>query len=267
MGGVSGFGITAGAHRLWTHRAYKAKLPLQAILLVCYSVAGQNSLLEWVRDHRVHHKFSETDADPHNAKRGFFFSHVGWLMMKKHPEVIRQGRKIDCSDILQEPMVAFYQRHFNWFKLLFCIIVPSAIPPLCWGESWYRSIVANFFCRYMLTANVTWCVNSLAHFSGWRPYDKAIYPAENWLVSFMAMGEGWHNYHHTFPWDYRTAEVGHWLNASTAWLNFFYLIGWAYDMKTASPELTASTATKHGDGSWKKGLENGKKERIRMKGR
>lgn len=69
----------------------------------------QNDIYEWSRDHRVHHKFSETDADPHNAHRGFFFAHVGWLLCKKHPEVIRRGKTVDMSDLLQDPIVV-YQR-------------------------------------------------------------------------------------------------------------------------------------------------------------
>ena len=70
----------------------------------------QNTIYQWVRDHRVHHKYSETDADPHNSKRGFFFSHVGWLMVKKHPDVITKGRKIDMSDILADPVVVFSEK-------------------------------------------------------------------------------------------------------------------------------------------------------------
>lgn len=70
----------------------------------------QNSIYDWVRDHRVHHKFSETDADPHNSKRGFFFSHVGWLMQKKHPEVISKGKLVDLSDITNDPYLAFHTK-------------------------------------------------------------------------------------------------------------------------------------------------------------
>jgi stearoyl-CoA desaturase (delta-9 desaturase) len=69
----------------------------------------KNDIYEWSRDHRVHHKFSETDADPHNACRGFFFAHVGWLLCKKHPEVKRRGKTVDVSDLLQDPVVV-YQR-------------------------------------------------------------------------------------------------------------------------------------------------------------
>lgn len=76
-----------GAHRFFTHRSYKAKLWVKLALLLFHTMAGQNCLYIWVRDHRQHHKYSDTDADPHNATRGFFFSHCGWLMSKKHPKV------------------------------------------------------------------------------------------------------------------------------------------------------------------------------------
>ncbi|CAH2232945.1 jg16756 [Pararge aegeria aegeria] len=93
-------GITAGAHRLWSHRAYKAKMPLQIILMVCNSLAFQNTVIHWVRDHRMHHRYSDTDADPHNPTRGFFFSHIGWVLVKKHPEVKRRGTFIDMTGML-----------------------------------------------------------------------------------------------------------------------------------------------------------------------
>jgi stearoyl-CoA desaturase (delta-9 desaturase) len=63
-----------------------------------------------VRDHRVHHKFSETDGDPHNARRGFFFAHVGWLMLTKHPDVLRYGKMIDMRDVMEDPVVTFHQK-------------------------------------------------------------------------------------------------------------------------------------------------------------
>jgi stearoyl-CoA desaturase (delta-9 desaturase) len=70
----------------------------------------QNNIHEWSRDHRVHHKFSETDADPHNAKRGFFFSHVGWLLVKKHPDVRSKGKTVDMSDLERDFVVVFQRR-------------------------------------------------------------------------------------------------------------------------------------------------------------
>lgn len=69
---MASIGVTGGAHRLWAHRSYKAKLPLRIILMLWQTMAFQNHIYEWCRDHRVHHKFTDTDADPHNAKRGTF---------------------------------------------------------------------------------------------------------------------------------------------------------------------------------------------------
>jgi stearoyl-CoA desaturase (delta-9 desaturase) len=70
----------------------------------------QNDIIEWARDHRVHHKFSETDADPHNAHRGFFFSHIGWLLVRKHPSVKEKGKGIDLSDLLNDPVCAMQRK-------------------------------------------------------------------------------------------------------------------------------------------------------------
>lgn len=67
-------------------------------------------MYQWVRDHRVHHRFQDTVSDPHNAKRGFFFSHVGWLLMEKSPECKKEGRNIDMSDVLEDPIIQFEEK-------------------------------------------------------------------------------------------------------------------------------------------------------------
>lgn len=104
------FGITGGAHRLWAHKSYKAKVPLRIILMIFQTLAFQNSIYEWVRDHRVHHKYTDTNADPHNSKRGFFFSHMGWLLCKKHNDVKTKGATIDMSDLESDAIVMFQER-------------------------------------------------------------------------------------------------------------------------------------------------------------
>jgi stearoyl-CoA desaturase (delta-9 desaturase) len=102
--------VTAGAHRLWAHKSYKAKLPLRILLMLCQTFAFQNHIYEWSRDHRVHHKFTDTNADPHNIKRGFFFAHMGWLMCKKHPDVREKGKTIDMSDLEEDAVVMFQKK-------------------------------------------------------------------------------------------------------------------------------------------------------------
>ncbi|XP_066580887.1 acyl-CoA Delta-9 desaturase [Prorops nasuta] len=245
-----GFGVTGGVHRYWTHRSYKAKWPLRMILMLCYQTAGQNTIYDWVRDHRVHHKYSETDADPHNSNRGFFFAHVGWLMMKKHPEVIKKGQKIDMSDVLADPVVIFSQKYFTILKILFAFVLPTIIPVYGWRETWARAIISQCLIRYPITLNSTWSVNSAAHLWGTKPYDRYINPVENRAVALVAFGEGWHNYHHAFPWDYKAAELGNYrLNITTGLIDMFSKIGWAYDLRRASNELVKSVVANKGDGS------------------
>lgn len=246
---LGGFGITAGAHRLWSHRSYKAKWPLRLILTFCNTLAFEDSAIDWARDHRVHHKYSETDADPHNAKRGFFFSHVGWLLCRKHPDVKEKGKQIDMSDLWADPILKYQKKYYLILMPLICFVMPTLVPIYFWGETFKNAFFVNLF-RYAFTLNASWLVNSAAHMWGQKPYDRFISPTENLMVSVFALGEGWHNYHHTFPWDYKTSELGKYsVNFSTAFIDFFAKIGWAYDLKTVSEEMIKKRVERTGDGS------------------
>ena len=150
---LPGLGITAGAHRLWSHRSYRANLALRAILCFFNTMAVQNSLYDWCRDHRVHHKFSETDADPHNATRGFFFSHIGWLLSKKHPDVIRKGKTVDLSDLLDDPIVRFQRKYYKLLILIGAVFVPMFVPYLLWSETLFNSFYICVLFRYCYTLN------------------------------------------------------------------------------------------------------------------
>ncbi|XP_076016460.1 stearoyl-CoA desaturase b [Genypterus blacodes] len=249
----SALGVTAGAHRLWSHRAYKASLPLRVFLALANSMAFQNDIYEWARDHRVHHKFSETDADPHNARRGFFFSHIGWLLVRKHPDVIEKGRKLELHDLKADPVVMFQRRHYKMSVLILCFLVPMLVPWYLWGESLMVGYFLPGLLRYTVVLNATWLVNSAAHMWGNRPYDRTINPRENRLVAFSAIGEGFHNYHHTFPFDYSTSEFGCKLNLTTAFINLMCFLGLARDLKKASKEAIRGRIQRTGEASFKSG--------------
>ena len=230
----SNFGVTAGVHRYWTHKSYKATLPVQVALMCLFSISMQNDILVWCRDHRVHHKYSETSADPHNAKRGFFFAHIGWLLMKKHPSVLIKGRNIDLSDLKRDPIVMFHHRYFRLLNLIFSVLLPVVIPCYFWSEDLWTAFIIHVVLRYTLTLHSTWLVNSAAHLWGSRHYDRHINPADNYLVSFIAIGEGWHNYHHTFPYDYSTSEWGPSINLTTIVIDLLAAVGLVYDRKQVS---------------------------------
>lgn len=245
----SGEGITMGAHRCYSHRTFKPTLALRILLIILQTMAGQNCMYVWVRDHRLHHKFTDTDADPHNATRGFFFSHVGWLLSKKHPLVKEKGKTIDMSDLEADPLVMFQKR---WFIILFLLIgfaFPIAAPMYLWNETFWNSFLISFVLRYVTVLNQTWTVNSLAHIYGNKPFDKNILPSENSFVSALTGGEGWHNYHHVFPWDYRASEYGTSYTVTTTLIEFAQSIGFAKNLKSAPHYMIERKICKAGDGS------------------
>ncbi|XP_077286520.1 acyl-CoA Delta(11) desaturase-like [Arctopsyche grandis] len=244
---ISTEGVTIGAHRLWTHRSYRATPLLAIILMIFQTIAGQNSIWTWVRDHRMHHRYADTDADPHSASRGFFFAHMGWLMSLKHPMVIKMGKNINMEDLNADPIVMFQKKHYLPLYLLFSVCIPIAIPVYCWNESLIPSIFITYFARYVIELHVTWSVNSIAHFYGNKPFDKNILSVESNLVSFITSGEGWHNYHHVFPWDYKTAELRSPLQLSTRIINACARYGFAYDLKSVSSDMVRARAERTGD--------------------
>lgn len=246
---LSALGVTAGAHRLWCHKAYKAKLPLRVFLMICNSVALENSIFEYSRDHRVHHKYTETDADPTNVNRGLFFAHIGWLMCKKHPEVIRKGKAIDCSDLLRDPLVAFQHRYYVPLTGLFCFMIPTLLAQWLCGEPYWTAFFVCGIFRYVTSLHGSWLVNSAAHKWGSKPYDKHIAPVENFLVSAIASGEGFHNYHHAFPWDYSASELGWVCNLTTMFIDAMAKLGLAYDRKTVSKDMLRDRMIRTGDGT------------------
>lgn len=244
---VSGVGVTAGSHRLWSHRAYRARWPVELLLMAMQTMAGQNSIYTWSRDHRLHHKYSETNADPHNIKRGFFFAHMGWLCCRKHPDVARKGAQIDMTDLQQNPIVAFQHRHFWWLSLVFTVALPTAIPVLLWREHLWTSFILSFMVRYCVTLHGTWLVNSAAHYIGRRPYDKRLESYESPYVICTGIGEGFHNYHHTFPYDYAASEFGHYFNITTAFIDLCASLGLVYGRRSVDATTIAKRRLRTGD--------------------
>jgi len=233
---ISGLGITAGVHRLWSHRSYDAHWSYRCLLMLFNSVANQGSIFHWARDHRVHHKHSETTADPHNATRGFFYAHMGWLLVKKDPDVVRAGRELDYSDLQADSFVMFQKRLDPWFTLFMCYLFPGYVAQYSWGANFWPAVWVAGALRYCLVLHFTWCVNSAAHLYGDHPYDPKSWPAENPFVSVCAIGEGWHNWHHKYPFDYAASEYGpdRQFNPTKMFIDFFAMLGLVTKRKRAT---------------------------------
>jgi stearoyl-CoA desaturase (delta-9 desaturase) len=248
---TGGMGITGGVHRLWAHRSYKATFSLRVFLMLCNSIANEGSIWHWARDHRCHHKHSDTDADPHNASRGFFFAHMGWLLVKKHPAVVEAGKKLNFDDLLSDPVVMFQKKYDPWFALFMCFFFPALVAQFFWGENFWNAYWVAGALRYVFVLHCTWLVNSAAHFFGDRPYDPTSYPAENPIVSFFALGEGWHNWHHKYPFDYAASEYGidRQYNPTKLFIDTWVILGLASECKRATGAWTKLKAFREAGGA------------------
>ena len=213
------------------------------------SMANQTSLYHWSRDHRVHHKHSETGADPHNATRGFFYAHIGWLWLKKPKEVVLAGKDMDFSDLLEDPVVRFQDKLDPWFNQYMCFLFPAQVCKYFWGEDMYLAFLVAGCSRYIFVLHGTFLVNSAAHLYGDHPYDVLSYPAENPFVSCFAIGEGWHNWHHKYPYDYATSEFGclAQYNPSKMVIDILAALGLVWGRKRATAAWTRGRARRDQD--------------------
>uniref|UniRef100_A0A0K0DN89 FA_desaturase domain-containing protein n=1 Tax=Angiostrongylus cantonensis TaxID=6313 RepID=A0A0K0DN89_ANGCA len=216
-------------------------------LMPYYFTNLQNDIIEWARDHRCHHKWTDTDADPHNTTRGFFFAHMGWLLMRKHPRIKDYGKKLDLSDLFADPVCTFQRKYYKPLVLIFCFLLPTAIPVKFWNESVFVAFYTAGLLRYCLLLHATWLINSAAHRFGFKPYDKAITSVESVWTTVSAIGEGGHNFHHTFPQDYRTSEYSLNLNWTRLFIDTCAALGLIYDRKSFSDAVIQRQCEKHGD--------------------
>ena len=167
-------------------------------------------------------------------------------MVKPHPAVIEAIKTTKPTDLEEDPIVMFQKKYYIPLFLVFGFILPSIIPHLMWNEPLLLAFLASNL-RYIASLHFTWTVNSLAHWHGMKPYDKSICPSENMLVTFLALGEGFHNFHHTWPYDYRASEWGLKFNITTAMISTMAKLGLAYDLRTASEETVTTKALSTGD--------------------
>lgn len=197
---ITGLGITAGYHRLWAHRSYNASLPLQYGLALAGSGAVQGSIKWWSRGHRAHHRYTDTKLDPYSAHEGFWWSHVGWMVLKPRGKI----GVADVSDLTRNQVVRW--QHKNYLTLLFSmgVAVPTLVAGLGWGD-WRGGFFFAAAARLCFVHHSTFCVNSLAHWLGDKPFDNKHTPCDHFFTALCTIGEGYHNFHHQFPMDFRNA--------------------------------------------------------------
>ena len=209
-----GMSITAGYHRLWSHRAYETNIIIRFIFAVGGAFAIQNSALHWCSDHRVHHRHvDDNDIDPYSAKKGFWYSHIGWMLREYQAHRYHDYKNV--KDLQRDPIVRWQHKYY-----LALVLITNFGFPLLTGII-TGSIIGSFlligFVRLVVSHHVTFFINSLAHLWGTQPYSNKNTARDNPLVALLTYGEGYHNFHHAFEFDYRNA-IKWWQFDPTKWL-------------------------------------------------
>ena len=211
--GANGMAVTAGYHRLWAHRAYEAHWSLKVLYLVFGTMALQNSALVWCSGHRRHHLYvDDEELDPYSAKRGFWFSHIGW-MLRDYPS----GR-VDFSnipDLKKDRLLVFQDRYYLPLALTANLGLPL-LAGLLFHDVLGMMILAGVL-RLVWSHHVTFFINSLAHMWGSQPYTEDNTARDNPVIAVVTYGEGYHNFHHIFAHDYRNG-VRWWQWDPTKWM-------------------------------------------------
>ncbi|CAI7677388.1 unnamed protein product [Penicillium pancosmium] len=208
----TGLGITAGYHRLWSHRSYEAGLPLRVFLACTGGGSVQGSIRFWSAKHRAHHRWTDTVKDPYSVRKGLVYSHLMWMVLKQNPK--EKGRT-DISDLNHDPVVVWQHKNYVSFILVFGILFPMVVAGLGWGD-WRGGFLYSGVLRFFFVQQATFCVNSLAHWLGDQPFDDRNSPRDHVITALVTLGEGYHNFHHEFPSDYRNA-IQWWQYDPTKW--------------------------------------------------
>ncbi|KAI8087148.1 hypothetical protein BDF21DRAFT_437348 [Thamnidium elegans] len=227
---ISVFGITAGYHRYWAHNSFKATNITRIILAIAGSSAFEGSIYWWSRGHRAHHRWTDSDKDPYAVTRGLFFSHIGWMLINRPKDKLGYA---DTTDLKNDSLVQFQHKYYVPFAIFLSFIFPALVVGLGWKD-WKGGFVFAGLCRLVCIHHATFCVNSLAHYLGETPYADNYSPKNSWITAIITNGEGYHNFHHEFPHDYRNAILWYQYDPTKWLIKFLSFIRQTYDLNTFS---------------------------------
>lgn len=198
-------GVTIGFHRHLAHRAFRTSNAFRILLAILGSMTAQGPVVFWVAVHRRHHVYSDQPGDPHSPNlqgegplrslRGLWYGHIGWMFSDEQTSWIKFAR-----DILQDrTMFRIHQQYFFWLSM--GLLIPALLGGLLmrsWAGIFYGFLWGGLV-RLFLANQAMWCVGSVCHYFGSKPYQTYDRSGNVWWVAFLSFGEGLQNNHHAFP--------------------------------------------------------------------
>ena len=247
---ATALGVTVGFHRLFTHRAFKAKQGVRGTLAILGSAAIEGPIISWVADHRKHHAFADVEGDPHSphvdhghglkgALKGLWHAHWGWLFIHTH----RGNKERYAPDLLADPLIRWIDRTFVLWVTV-GLLVPAGLGYLI-GGTWQAALTGLLWgglVRLLVVHHVTYSINSLCHFFGRKDFDTGDESRNLLWLSPFTFGESWHNNHHAFPTSYRHGLKAWQLDISAGVIWLLEKTGLAWDVVRVSPKRQARKA-------------------------
>ena len=250
---LTGLGITAGFHRLFSHKAFAARRPLKIVLAVAGSMAVQGSVIGWVAVHRHHHMASDQPGDPHSPLRrgertlgkakGFVWAHMGWLLAGADDDRTRYA-----PDLVKDRDLVMVNR-------LFPVLAVASLA-LPFGIGWAASgtlggALAVFvwagLVRMAVLHHVTWSINSVCHLWGRRPFATSDHSTNFAPLALLSFGESWHNYHHAAPASARHGVLPHQVDVSAGVIRLFERAGLATKVRWPAQNAVAAALVRRQD--------------------
>ncbi len=205
---ATGLSITLGYHRLFAHVAFQASWPVRLFTLLFGAAAFENAALNWVSDHRRHHKHVDGDDDPYDISKGFWHAHIGWILFKLEAEPPLDN----VADLRKDALVMFQERFYVTIAVGVGFVAPAF---LGWLHAGWPGALGGLLlagvARVTAVQHMTFFINSLCHTVGSQPYSDKCSARDSWIMALFTFGEGYHNYHHEFQHDYRNGvKWWHW---------------------------------------------------------
>ncbi|MEO5954689.1 MAG: fatty acid desaturase [Nitrospiraceae bacterium] len=226
---ASGLGITVGYHRLMAHRSFDCPNWVKGALLITGAWALQNSAIKWASDHLRHHAHCDEVKDPYNAQLGFWHSHCGWLFT---PDQYANPKY--ATRVANDPIAIWQHQHYP-------LLVLTGLAGTFLIGFLHNGIMGGVGCfllagvgRTFAVLNSTFCINSVCHLWGRQPHGTSDSSRDSWLVSLVTFGEGYHNYHHMYPTDYRNGHRWYHFDPSKWFILGLHSLGLATSLRTGS---------------------------------
>jgi stearoyl-CoA desaturase (delta-9 desaturase) len=223
----TGLAINAGYHHYYSHRSYECHRIVQIFYLLFGAAAIQKSAMSWASRHRAHHRFVDLEGDPYNIQKGFFWAHIGWALYQNPLPPEQQYTNV--HDLTADPLAVWQDRYYRSLSLGTCVLLPLVIGCL-YGRPW-DSFLWGGLLRMVLFQHITFLINSAGHSVGSQPYSTRDSSRDNWWLAFLMFGGGYHNFHHTFPGDYRSSFTWYQWDPAKWWIWSLNRVGLTWHLK------------------------------------